>query len=171
MIGDRSRAYVLASVAAACLVAAPAYSQANPFMPVSAASKAEMERMEKRILKAVEDRLAKAGGNTAPPAGGPAVPGVPGAPGAPVPGAGANGAAVPGGMTPPGVVPGVPGAPTGAPLEMPKTGIEAATEAGVRFIGCINGAPKFVQKNGLRVVFTAKEIRDAQRAGLVPECR
>jgi hypothetical protein len=81
-------------------------------------------------------------------------------------------------MMPPGGLPGAPGAPgvpgaPGAPgvIEAPKGAIEAAQEGGVRFLGCINGEPKFVQKSGLRARFTAKEIRDAVKAGFVPECR
>src|SRR3546814_2211164 len=96
----------------------------------------------------------------------PTAPGTPGAPGMP------SGAAVPGGMTPPGAMgmpggspmgPGVPGAP-GVPgdyaIEPPKGAVDDAIRNGARFLGCINGQQKFVQRSGERVAFTAKEISE-----------
>lgn len=171
MIAWSPKAVAVAGMALATALAVPAYAQSNPFVPSSPLTKQQAERMMEERMRRLEDRLAAA--EKAKPAEQPAA-GAPGAPaGAPVP-PGPNGSAVPGGMTPP-VMPGQPmpgGSPLdGAPQVGPSDPIDSARQNGVRFLGCINGVPKFVRASGERVVFTRKEIRDAVRAGYLPECR
>jgi hypothetical protein len=175
MFARTPKALAVAGMAAAMILAAPAYAQSNPFVPAAGASKAEVERMLNERLKVLEERLAKAekGGSAAP---------APSVPGGPVPGV-PGGPAAPGGIDPMGpptgspMAPGapgapmVPGAPMAGPLEAPKGAVESARSNGVRFLGCINGQPKFVRTSGERVSFTTKEISDAVKAGFVPACR
>lgn len=49
--------------------------------------------------------------------------------------------------------------------------VEEARAEGVRFIGCINGTPKFTRKSGERVTFSKADLADAVEAGFLPECR
>ena len=105
--------------------------------------------------------------------------GAPGTPGSPV-GAGApGGAIVPpsagnyGPVTPidPGAA-GMAGAPVMmGPVEAPKSPVEQAQDSGARFIGCINGVPKFVTRTGLRITFKDSEIKEAVKDGVLPACR
>ena len=157
----RSRLLKGAVLLVAC-VAAPSvlWAQSNPFKPASAASKAEVEKIIDGKLKEVESRLTaavKSANATGPgvAAGAANAPGGPLAPGAP--GAGINY---------PGDVPGA----SGTAVE-PVDPIEAARKDGARFIGCINGAPKFVQKSGERLIFTKSQINAAIKDGILPACR
>lgn len=162
-------ALAMAGMAFAMFAAPAAFAQSNPFIPASPASKADVERMLEEKMAGIRDEIAKLKAE-APASAAPGAPGVPGAPGA-LP----NGAAVPGGMSPPAGLPGGSPLGTGVPgeyaMEPPKGAIEAARANGVRFLGCINGQQKFVRNSGERVSFTAKEIREAVKAGFVPECR
>lgn len=172
------KALTVAGMALAVVFASPAQAQSNPFLPASAASKANVEKIVEEKMRALEERL-NASMKKANEAGAPnGLPGGPAVPGA-IPN-GPSGANVPGGMTPPGMMPpgalphGIPGAPDGmplAPVEPPKGVVEAAIDDGMRFVGCINGVPKFSKRNGQRLVFKQADINDAIKTGLIPACR
>jgi hypothetical protein len=159
-------------------VSTPASAQRNPFMPNGGASKAEVERIIDERLKSLEDRLSKSKA-AAPAAGTPGTP-IPGAagtptasgPGSPIPGSPAAGPLSPGAGAPGGIAPyGSPNGASGMP-SAPQGAVAEARSADVRFLGCINGAPKFVKKTtGERVVFTTREINDAVKSGTLPACR
>lgn len=181
-----------ASLVAFSAAALPASAQENPFVPSSGTSRADMERIEARF-KAMEARIA-ASASSKPATAVPGAPVLPGTPGAPIQG-GTAGFGTP-------LSPGAPGsiAPYGAPGGMPQVdplitaqgqrynvspdrvkdivpGIDSpvyvrtmANE--IRFLGCINGVPKFVNRqNGQRVVFSTREINEAQKTGVLPTCR
>ena len=160
------KAFAVAGLALAVAVAPPASAQSNPFVPASAVSKANVEKIVDERLRAMEDRIIES--VTSASAANPPVAGAPMGP--PAPGAPINGAAVPGGMMPPGALPGQPGAEL-APPEPPKGPVEAARDNGVRFIGCINGAPKFARESGERVTFSEDEVSEAVKSGFLPKCR
>ena len=185
MIDKATGLLVGAVLAAAIGASAPAYAQRNPFVPGSGASKQEVERIVDERMRAMEARLEAASRTTtgkpgSPVPGGPLVPGVPGAPasgpGSPIPGGPAGGPLTPGSSVAPGAI-----APYGSPNGMAVGGmgmgatqgaIASARSSDVRFLGCINGQPKFVRKgSGERVVFTTREINDATKAGILPACR
>lgn len=155
---------------------AAAQAQTNPFIPQSAASRVEIERVvdqklkeaEERILSQVKSTAGAPAGDAAPGApvpGGAVAPGAPEAPGAP----GAPGAAGPlnpaGPNYPP--VSGVPGDPSAAPMTPPGGAVE---QSRARFLGCINGTHKFTSARG-RVTFTQAEINRAIKDGVLPPCR
>lgn len=157
-------ALAMAGMVSAILFAPPLYAQSNPFIPASPASKADVERMLDERMAGIRDEIAKLKSDA--PASAPGTPGGPGA----MP----NGGAVGGAMGPPDPLMGSPlgaGPQAALPIEEPKGAVEAARGNGVRFLGCINGQQKFVRNSGERVAFTAKEIREAVKAGFVPECR
>ncbi len=152
-------------------------------------------------MKAMEAKMAAAAAKSAStPAPTTGIPGasIPSSgPGAPIPGTPAAGSPLqpgaPGGIAPygaPGVsgMPGVPAADTfsskiagtyGVSPDMVKQlmpGIDnpifIRSQVDVRFIGCINGVPKFVSRQtGQRVVFSTRDVTDAQKTGVVPTCR
>lgn len=157
-------------------VSAPASAQRNPFMPNSGASKAEVESIIDARLKALEERITKTVKSTPTTAApGTPIPGTPasGTPGSPIPGTTAGplspGAAAPGSIAPYGSPSGASGM---AGPAVPQGAVAEARSADVRFIGCINGAPKFMKKTtGERVVFTTREINEAVKSGILPACR
>lgn len=165
-----------AAVLAGLAVSMPASAQRNPFMPSAGPSAADVERIVDGRLKALEERVLKAAKAAAPAPSTPstAIPGSPttGSPGSPIPGA-------PGPLTPGASAPGTIapyGSPNGGPIvsgpAVPMGAVAEARAADVRFIGCINGAPKFMRKTtGERVVFTTRELNDAVKAGILPACR
>ncbi len=152
--------------------AQPLTVQANPFLPASGASKAEVEKIVEAKVKAMAAEGAIGGGasGAAPPViGAPGVPGAPGARGPGVPGPGEpvgvmTGAGVPGGMMPPGAF-GEDG------FQVPLGAVAEKLEKGARFIGCINGVPKFALQNGTRLTFTKDELSKGVEAGVIPACR
>ena len=159
---------------------APASAQRNPFMPNNGASTADVERIIDARLKSLEERLSKT--KTTAPVGAPGTP-IPGAsgtpasgtPGSPVPGSpsvGGAGPLNPGAGAPGGIAPyGSPNGASGMP-SVPQGAVAEKRSSDVRFLGCINGTPKFVKKTtGERVVFTTREINDAVKAGDLPACR
>lgn len=194
MVPIASRLLMGASLITACALAtSAAHAQANPFVPSSGASKSQIERIvDDRIRQAEERITAKAKASAATP-----TPGAVGAPGKP--GAVAGGVGVPGGPLTPGAGVAAPGsiAPYGAPGGTDAWSSKVAQEYGispdmvrsvvpgmdspvyiqqasgrVRFLGCINGVPKFVdRKSGQRITFTAKEINEAVKSGALPGCR
>lgn len=185
-----------ASLVAFSAAAVPASAQDNPFVPSNGTSRADMERIEAR-LKAMEARIAAAASSKPSTTAG--IPGVPGGPtqgpGAPIPGSPAAGGTplspgAPGGIAPYGAPGGsmatvdpfvtaqgqrynvspervkdiVPG------MDSPVYVRTQANE--IRFLGCINGVPKFVSRQtGQRVVFSTREINEAQKTGVLPTCR
>lgn len=199
MSGFATRLLVGAASLVACTVAAaPASAQDNVFVPSGGASRVEMERMEAR-MKALEAKIAA--GATAKTTAAAGVPGVAGAagvpgsgPGSPIPGSSAAGGPLnpgaPGGIAPY-------GAPGGTVATVDPWTSKLAQQYGVsnemvqqavpgldttvfirmssgqvRFIGCINGVPKFTNRqNGQRVAFSTRDINEAQKAGVVPTCR
>ena len=179
MIDKATGLLVGAALAAAVGASVPAQAQRNPFVPGSGASKQEVERIVDERMKAMEARIEASSRTTAVKTG-PGVPGAPGAPGvptsgpgSPVPGSPVGGPLTPGSSVAPGAI-----APYGAPggamgtMGAPQGAIASARSSDVRFLGCINGQPKFVRKgSGERVVFTTREINDATKAGILPACR
>lgn len=160
LLGSRVLGGAIALVFVGCS-AVPASAQGNPFVPSSGASKAEVEKIVDSKLGEMERRL------TAQIKGG--KPGEPQAYGAP---AGAAGPLNPtGAMNYPGAVPGaLPG--QGAMVaEVKLNPVEEARTKGVRFLGCINGTPKFVRTSGERVSFTKDQISQAIKDGVLPTCR
>ncbi|WP_162815082.1 hypothetical protein [Erythrobacter aureus] len=167
----------MAGAALVMAAAQPLAAQSNPFLPAAGASKAEVERIVEAKVKAMaaEGAIGSAApAGAAPPvagapgvAGVPCPPGVPGAGATPGPGAPVNemsGACVPGGMMPPGAF-GAEG------VQMPLGAVEGKLAEGARFIGCINGVPKFALKNGTRLTFTKAEVSKGVEAGVIPACR
>lgn len=158
-------------------VSAPASAQRNPFMPNSGASKAEVESIIDARLKALEERITKtvkASPTATAGAPGTPIPGTPtaGTPGSPIPGT--AGPLTPGAAAPGTIAPyGSPNGATGmAGPAVPQGAVAEARSADVRFIGCINGTPKFMKKTtGERVVFTTREINEAVKSGILPACR
>ena len=143
---------------------AAAQAQTNPFIPQSAASRAEIERVVDQKLKEAEERiLSQVKSAAGAPTGD-------GAPGAPVPG-GAVAPGAPGPLNPAGPnyppVSGVPGDPSAAPMTPPGGAVE---QSRARFLGCINGTHKFTSARG-RVTFTQAEINRAIKDGVLPPCR
>ena len=156
-----------------------AQAQTNPFIPQSAASRAEIERVVEQKLKEVEDRIlsqAKAaaqgsvpgapdGAVPGAPVPGGAVPGTPGTPGAP----GAPGPLNPAGPNYPPLTAGAAGDPMAPGGAMTPPG-GAVEQSRARFLGCINGTHKFTSQRG-RVTFTEAEINRAIKDGVLPPCR
>ena len=182
----RSIGLLTASVAASIFFGSAAQAQTNPFIPQSAASRAEIERIVEQKMKELEARVVEsaktAASNAVPSSGGDAVSGAPGAPvpaGAGVPGAPSAppvaGPLNPAGPTypPVGAVPGAAGDPLtpagvpAAPVSPPGGAVE---QSRARFLGCINGTHKFTSQRG-RVTFTQAEINRAIKDGVLPPCR
>jgi len=185
-----------ASLVAFSAAAVPASAQDNPFVPSNGGSRADMERIEAR-LKAMEARIAAAA-SAKPSVATAGVPGAPGSPtsgpGSPIPGSPASGSPLtpgaPGGIAPY-------GAPGGGMAQVDPfvtaqgqrynvspdrvkdivpgmdSPVYVRTQANeIRFLGCINGVPKFVSRQtGQRVVFSTREINEAQKTGVLPTCR
>lgn len=174
-VGSPRRLAAAAMVVAASY-AGPGLAQSNPFVPDSAMSRSGIERLLEEKLEAMRADISQlqAEQSASPPVVGPAGP--PGMPGAPVPGAGMSGVGVDGGMMPPGAY-----GPEMAAGNFPPDGmlanakdmgpVEEARAGGVRFIGCINGTPKFTRASGERVTFSKADLSEAVEAGLLPECR
>jgi hypothetical protein len=182
MVSKTSRLLSGAAVLAACVFAPTAASaQSNPFLPASAASRAEIERIVDEKLKSVEARVTAAIKSATPAsvpgaAGAAGAPGaLPGSPGSPLtPGSAIPGAALPGapgGVQNYGPPPGNGGGQMMAPVEQMDP-IEQARSSGTKFLGCINGVPKFVRsQTGERVTFSASDINRAIKSGSLPACR
>lgn len=195
MSGIATRLLLGAASLVACTVAAvPASAQDNPFVPSRGMSSADMDRIEARF-KAMEARIASSA--KAPASATPGVPGAPtspsSGPGSPIPGSAAGSPLVSG--APGGIAPY--GAPGGGMMQVDPfmtsqgqrynvspdrvkdivPGIDSPvyvrTQANeIRFLGCINGVPKFVSRQtGQRVVFSTREINEAQKTGVLPTCR
>lgn len=151
-------------LAASLIGSSGALAQSNPFLPSAGTSKADVEKIIDSKLGEMERRITSQIKSTKPDdaVAGPA--GAPGVVGPLTPGAGAAG------INYPGVVPGGAGV-APALIEPPKGPIEEARGSGVRFLGCINGAPKFVKNTGERVSFTKAQITQAIKDGVLPSCR
>lgn len=176
----RANSFGLLTAASVALImfGTAAQAQTNPFIPQSAASRAEIERVVDQKLKEAEERIlsqmksaASASGATGDGAPGAPVPGGTAVPGAPVMPdmAGSPGPLNPAGPNYPPVagVPGDPNAQGIAPTTPPGGAVE---QSNARFLGCINGTHKFTSARG-RVTFTQAEINRAVKDGILPPCR
>jgi hypothetical protein len=182
-------------LSAASLAATSAAAQDNPFVPSNGASTADIERIIDARMKAAEAKMTALIAASKPAGGAPAGGATPGGPGSPIPGSpGAIGTPLaPGGIS-------SYGSPGGGQMQMQTVDPMAMAQgqrynvspehvrdivpgmdnpvfvrqqAGdIRFLGCINGVPKFVSKQtGQRASFSARDITEAQKTGVVPVCR
>lgn len=170
MIVGSPKAYAMAGMALTMLHGSSAWAQSNPFVPASAVSRANVEKIVDARIQALEERLNASASNDGLPSG--------------APGADLNGALVPGGMMPPGALPGapgmqpMPGAVPGedgiveiVPIEEPKGPVDLAMKNGGRLVGCINGKHMLLHKSGRRLVFSKAELSEAVKEGVLSECR
>lgn len=183
MVSRATRLLAGAVLAAGLGLPMAAHAQSNPFVPQSAASRAEIERIVDEKIKAAEARVlasmktAAAKGGTSAAPGTPGAPVSPGSPGAPVtPGATGPGPLSPGGAgtagpnyPPVGGVGGVNG--MGVAAAPQQSEIAQARTGGTRFLGCINGTHKFMKQTGERVTFSQAQINRAVKDGDLPACR
>lgn len=144
---------------ASLCISGAAWAQAgNPFLPGSSLSPEQVEKM-------VDERLTQAMTKLQP------APTIDPKTGKPME-KGLTGANVPGGMGPPTAgIAGMPGAVGGAGAAENLPPVQGALKKGVRFVGCINGQPNFRGEGGARVVFAPADVRDALKAGAIPQCR